>query len=148
MDQCWDTPSSEWLFRQSCVHFYLSCQASSRRYSQHSHQYCYLKVDVYRVFALNTNCPVSFFLTPLNYFDYDVSIDSSNAILLHPPEEVGGIFTFDDYGVTPKNCIPNPVPEFEYSGMKTFGTDGNVRFVSVDEMRREAEVPFRIKVEL
>ena len=94
------------------------------------------------------NYSVSFFLTPLNYFDYDVSIDSSNAILLYPPEEADGLFTFDDYGVTPKNCFPNSVPEFEYSGMKTFGRNGNIRPISVEDMRREAEVPFRIKVEL
>ncbi|KAF8514971.1 amine oxidase catalytic domain-containing protein [Gautieria morchelliformis] len=90
----------------------------------------------------------SFFLTPLNYFNYDISIDSSNAILLSTPKDAGGPFTFDDYGVKPKNCLPNPVPAFEYSGMKSFGTDGNIRSVSVEEMRREAEAPFRIRMEL
>ena len=97
---------------------------------------------------MKTNYPVSFFLTPLNYFDYDVSIDSSNAILLHTPKEIGGLFTFEDYGVTPKHCLPNPVHEFEYSGTKIFGADGNIRSVSMDELRRESEMPFRIRVEL
>ncbi|KAF8590695.1 amine oxidase catalytic domain-containing protein [Ramaria rubella] len=89
----------------------------------------------------------SFFLTPLNYFDYDVSIDASNAVLLRAPLEAGGTFSFDDYGVKPKNCLPDPVPVFEYSGMKNFDPDGNLRVLDVEKMRQEAELTHRIKVE-
>ncbi|KAG6374973.1 copper amine oxidase [Boletus reticuloceps] len=40
----------------------------------------------------------SFFITPLSYFDYDVSIDSTNAILLQAPSKEGEPFSVDDYG--------------------------------------------------
>jgi hypothetical protein len=41
----------------------------------------------------------SFFLTPLNYFDADVSLESRNAVLLTHPKVAGDPFEFDEYGV-------------------------------------------------
>ncbi|KAF8815578.1 amine oxidase catalytic domain-containing protein [Phlegmacium glaucopus] len=41
----------------------------------------------------------SFMLTPVNYFDYDVSMESRNSILIYPPKEPGAIYEFDDNGV-------------------------------------------------
>ncbi|KAI1798357.1 amine oxidase catalytic domain-containing protein [Ganoderma leucocontextum] len=91
----------------------------------------------------------SFFLTPLNYFDYDVSIDSINSILLTAPEKPGDPWTFDDYGVQPVNCIPDEVPPFEYVGVQTFGLDGHpAPPATAEEMRKSAELFHRIKVEL
>jgi primary-amine oxidase len=52
----------------------------------------------------------------MNYFDYDISIDSTNAIFLTPPKEPGDAFTYDDYGVKPAHCIPEAPPFFEYHG--------------------------------
>ncbi|KDQ64574.1 hypothetical protein JAAARDRAFT_28216 [Jaapia argillacea MUCL 33604] len=90
----------------------------------------------------------SFFLTPLNYFDTDVSLESINAILLRAPVTPGAPFTFDDYGVKPENCVPEKVGEFEYGGLTAFGVDGKVKEgMGIEEMRREAELYHRIKLE-
>ncbi|KAF9035083.1 amine oxidase catalytic domain-containing protein [Hymenopellis radicata] len=58
----------------------------------------------------------SFILTPLNYFDYDVSMESSNAIVLNIPKDPSQPFTYDDYGVKQDfTCIPAPPLPFDYS---------------------------------
>ena len=91
----------------------------------------------------------SFFLTPLTYFDYDVSMDSINSILLTAPEKAGDPWPFDDYGVQPANCVPDQVPPFEYVGVQTFGLDGKpAPPATAEEMRKSAELFHRIKVEL
>ncbi|EJF56720.1 amine oxidase catalytic domain-containing protein [Dichomitus squalens LYAD-421 SS1] len=91
----------------------------------------------------------SFFLTPLNYFDYDVSIDSRNAILLSAPEKPGAPWAFDDYGVRQAHCVPPPVAPFEYRGVSAFGLDGApAPAQTAEEMRKSAELFHRIKVEL
>ncbi|KAL4249686.1 Amine oxidase [Abortiporus biennis] len=91
----------------------------------------------------------SFFLTPLNYFDYDVSIESTNAILLTAPDKTGQAFAFDDYGVRPANCIPDVIPPFEYLGLKAFDVDGKpAPPSSVEELRKSSELFHRIDVEL
>ncbi|TFK81174.1 amine oxidase catalytic domain-containing protein [Polyporus arcularius HHB13444] len=91
----------------------------------------------------------SFFLTPLNYFDYDVSMDSTNSILLTAPVKPGDPWTFDDYGVAPAHCVPDAVPPFEYVGVETFGLDGkHAPPTTSEEMRKGAELFHRIKVEL
>ena len=91
----------------------------------------------------------SFFLTPLNYFDYDVSIESTNSILLTEPATPGDPWVYEDYGVAPANCIPDAVPPFEYVGVKTFGLDGKQAPPgTAEEMRKSAELFHRIKVEL
>ncbi|KIJ20486.1 hypothetical protein PAXINDRAFT_7722 [Paxillus involutus ATCC 200175] len=94
-----------------------------------------------------TNIAVSsFLLTPLNYFDHDVSIESTNAILLHTPEKPGDPFTFEDYGVQPAHCIPQPPSPFEYAPVQIFDHGGNVvEFTSVDDMRSSSELYHRIK---
>jgi len=91
----------------------------------------------------------SFFLTPLNYFDEDISMDAMNAILLSPPAHPGDAWTYEDYGVKAANCVPNSVPPFEYGGVEAFGLDGKpAPPQSVDEMRKGAEMYHRIKLEL
>ncbi|KZT20392.1 amine oxidase catalytic domain-containing protein [Neolentinus lepideus HHB14362 ss-1] len=91
----------------------------------------------------------SFFLTPLNYFDTDVSLESINAIVLTAPEKTGDPFTFDDYGVKPANCVPEGVPDFEYSGLSAFTMDGKpAPPTSVEELRKQSELFHRIKVEM
>lgn len=91
----------------------------------------------------------SFFLTPLNYFDADVSLDSANAILLRAPASPGDAYEFDDYGVREAHCMPPRALPFAYSGARSFGLDGKPMEVrSAEEMRREAELFHRIKVEL
>ena len=91
----------------------------------------------------------SFFLTPLNYFDFDVSMDSLNSIILTAPKKPGEPWVHDDNGVSPANCIPDAVPPFEYMGVKTFGLDGKEAAPkTAEEMRKSAELFHRIKVEL
>ncbi|KAI0077065.1 amine oxidase catalytic domain-containing protein [Panus rudis PR-1116 ss-1] len=91
----------------------------------------------------------SFFLTPLNYFDADVSMESTNAILLSTPKVPGEPFGYNDYGVAPTNCIPGDVPPFEYSGLKAFSVDGKAAPpASLKDLRNEAELYHRIDVEL
>ncbi|EIW55896.1 amine oxidase catalytic domain-containing protein [Trametes versicolor FP-101664 SS1] len=91
----------------------------------------------------------SFFLTPLNYFDADVSMESTNSILLTAPKEPGEPWTYDDYGVGVAHCVPAVVPPFEYRGVQTYGLDGKAAAPSTaEEMRKSAELFHRIKLEL
>lgn len=90
----------------------------------------------------------SFFLVPMNYFDYDISIDSTNAILLTPPEDRGDPFTYDNYGVKPAHCVPAAPPPFEYYGMTIHDQDGNLAPASMEGMNRMTETYHRIQVEL
>ncbi|KZV64877.1 amine oxidase catalytic domain-containing protein [Peniophora sp. CONT] len=91
----------------------------------------------------------SFMLTPLNYFDADVSMESRNAIVLNGPLTPGSPYTFDDYGVKPAHCLPQPVPAFEYSGLTAFGLDGKkAPPAEQEELRKQAELFHRIKIEI
>lgn len=88
----------------------------------------------------------SFLLTPLNYFDHDVSIDSTNAILLQAPSNPGDPFTFEDYGVRPAHCVPRPPAPFEYSPVHVFDHRGEeAQFESVEAMRAGSELYHRLK---
>jgi len=91
----------------------------------------------------------SFFLSPLNYFDHDVSIESMNAILLNMPTEPGAPFTYNDYGVKPLQCVPPAVPPFAYEAMQIFDLEGKeVPAASIGELRKASELYHRIEVEL
>ncbi|KAG1906828.1 amine oxidase catalytic domain-containing protein [Suillus fuscotomentosus] len=91
----------------------------------------------------------SFFLTPFNYFDYDVSIESANAILLQPPKKPGDPFSYDDYNVRPAHCVPQPPAAFEYYPEQVYDLDGKPAPPStVEEMRKASELYLRIKFEL
>ncbi|KAF5367943.1 hypothetical protein D9758_004498 [Tetrapyrgos nigripes] len=93
----------------------------------------------------------SFILTPLNYFDSDISMQSSNAILLSVPQNPEDPFTFDDYGVQQDfSCIPEPLKPFEYSTVQLFDLDGkkvsgDAR--SMEDLRKMAELFHRVKIE-
>ncbi|KAI3611759.1 copper amine oxidase [Moniliophthora roreri] len=92
----------------------------------------------------------SFVLTPLNYFDYDVSMESSNAILLSMPEEPGDAYPYDDYGVKQDfTCVPEPPKPFEYRPLQTFDVEGKKQKPKgIEELRKMAEMYHRVKVEL
>lgn len=91
----------------------------------------------------------SFFLTPLNYFDADPSVDAANAVLLRHPTTPGARFDADEYGVREEHCLPAPVEKFVYEGVTTMDLDGREMVgVSAEELRKEAELFHRIKVEL
>ncbi|KAI0319519.1 amine oxidase catalytic domain-containing protein [Amylostereum chailletii] len=91
----------------------------------------------------------SFFLTPLNYFDADVSMESTNAIILSSPASPGQPYTYEDYGVSPLHCIPHLVPKIEYTDPKAYGVDGReMPPGSMEELRKMSELFHRIKMEL
>ena len=96
--------------------------------------------------SLNPNPCYSFFLTPLNYFDHDVSLDSINAILLQTPSQPGEPFFVEDYGVRPVHCVPKAPAPFEYAPVRVFDQRGEeVAFESVEAMRGGSELYHRIK---
>lgn len=91
----------------------------------------------------------SFFLTPLNYFDYDISIDSTNAILVNLPSEAGGEYTFQDYGVKPEFCLPPPLEPVTYNNGIEYGLDGKkVGPRDPEYLRKNSELYHRIKMEI
>ncbi|KAI5825435.1 amine oxidase catalytic domain-containing protein [Schizophyllum commune Tattone D] len=91
-----------------------------------------------------------FILTPLNYFDSDISMDMSNAIVLTAPANPGDPFTFDNYGVDlGYTCVPAAPAPFEYKLGTTYDWEGRaVPYDSIEEFRKDAEGYHRIKVEL
>jgi primary-amine oxidase len=85
----------------------------------------------------------------MNYFDYDVSIDSTNAVILTGPHKSGDGFRYDDYGVKPAHCVPEAPPPFEYEGVVIYDRDGNLAPpMDADGMRRMMDMYHRIQVEL
>lgn len=66
----------------------------------------------------------SFFLTPLNYFDADVSIDSANAVLLDVSTDPKAPYTVEEYGVEQIHCMPDAVKPFEHIGIIAYALDG------------------------
>ncbi|EMD39459.1 hypothetical protein CERSUDRAFT_91968 [Gelatoporia subvermispora B] len=91
----------------------------------------------------------AFFITPLNYFDADMSMDALNAVLLSPPDNPGGPWGVDEYGVNMGHCVPAAIPPLEYSGVLGFDVDGKPAAAATSEqLRREAEMYHRIKIEL
>ncbi|KAE9386715.1 amine oxidase catalytic domain-containing protein [Gymnopus androsaceus JB14] len=78
----------------------------------------------------------SFLLTPLNYFDSDISLDSPNAT-------PGDDWAYDDNGVKQDfTCIPQPAKA-------TYDAEGILREpTTVEEMRDSADMYHRVKVEL
>ncbi|KIM38732.1 hypothetical protein M413DRAFT_447684 [Hebeloma cylindrosporum] len=91
----------------------------------------------------------SFVLTPLNYFDYDISMELRNAILLREPGRSGQPFSFDDNGVKQDYaCVPEPLSPFAYEKSAQWvdhlgGLGGSV---SPDDARRASEMYLRVKV--
>ncbi|KAH9482139.1 Amiloride-sensitive amine oxidase [copper-containing] [Psilocybe cubensis] len=89
----------------------------------------------------------SFLLTPLNYFDADVSMEMKNAILLHPPKAPGGSYTFDDYGVKQDvTCLPDAPAPFEYTPTKWLGLSGEPDVISPEDARRVSEMYLRVRI--
>ena len=86
-------------------------------------------------------------LTPVNYFDYDVSLESRNAILLHPLKgQAGGVYEFDDNGVKENfHCLPDAPPDFEYSDIAVVDLDGFVDVEGSAEMRKGQDMFIRLK---
>ena len=78
-------------------------------------------------------------LTPVNYFDYDITMESKNAILIHTLQE-RGVFEFDDNGVKLNfHRLPDAPPDFEYPEIGVVGVDGFVDDERSAEIRRAGE---------
>lgn len=90
----------------------------------------------------------SFFLTPQNFFDSDVSIDSANSILLSNPEKPGLPFSYDEFGVEERNCAA-PVPKkFEYTFPASYDLDGKPIQRNLAFHQEKIEMYHRVKAEL
>ena len=97
----------------------------------------------------NVESNISFFLSPLNYFDYDISIDSTNAIILTAPENPNDAYEYDDYGVSDAHCAPQPPAKLVYLGPQELDGDWKIlKGAGVAERRRKAEKYHRIPMEL
>ena len=85
-------------------------------------------------------------LVPVNYFDYDVSLESRNAILVHPLKGQAGAYDFDDNGVKENfHCLPDAPPDFEYSEIGVVDLDGFVDAERTAEMRKAQDMFIRLK---
>jgi primary-amine oxidase len=88
----------------------------------------------------------SFVLTPLNYFDYDISMELRNAILLREPGRTGDPYSFDDNGVKlDYGCLPELLAPFAYekSAQWVEGLGGSV---GPEDARRASEMYLRVKI--
>ncbi|KAF9266153.1 amine oxidase catalytic domain-containing protein [Marasmius fiardii PR-910] len=92
----------------------------------------------------------SFLLLPFNYFDHDVSMESTNAILLASPKIPGDPFTYDDYGVKQDyTCIPDSPEPFEYHDVIVFDVEGRKEDPkNAEEMREMKEMYHRMRVKM
>jgi len=91
----------------------------------------------------------SFILTPLNYFDYDISMELKNSILLHPsdPEQEGDPYSFDDNGVKQDfTCAPEPPIPFDYSRPQLLTSDGSHSDIDASDLRQMSEMYLRVKI--
>lgn len=85
-------------------------------------------------------------LTPLNYFDSDVSMEMKNAILFHPPKTVGDPYLVDDNGVKQDiTCLPEPPEPLEYSATEWLDADGS-DVISREDARRASEMYLRVRI--
>lgn len=76
-------------------------------------------------------------------------MESTNAVLLSHPKIAGDAFQFTEYGVEQLHCISAPPEPFTYEGLKAYGYDGKPRAAAAtEELRKEAELFHRIKIEL
>jgi primary-amine oxidase len=77
-------------------------------------------------------------------------MESSNAILLNMPKELGKAYPYDDNGVDQGfTCIPEPPKPFEYLPIKMFDVEGKKQKPeSIEELRKMAELFHRMKMEL
>ena len=85
-------------------------------------------------------------LTPVNYFDYDVSLESRNAILVHPLKGQTGTYEFDNNGVKENfHCLLDAPPDFENSDIGAVDLDGFVDAERSAEMREALDMFIRLK---
>jgi primary-amine oxidase len=76
-------------------------------------------------------------------------MESTNAVLLSHPKIAGEPFEFTEYGVKQFNCVPPAPKPFTYEGLKAYGYDGKPMVsAETEELRKEAEMFHRIKIEL
>jgi len=74
---------------------------------------------------IDTHSWQSFTLSPLNFFDYDVSMSSKNAILMDL-DAVSGKWVIDEYGISEPVCVPPPPQPVDYGNDIAFDIDGRV----------------------
>lgn len=85
-------------------------------------------------FDLTSLLSCSFVLSPLNFHDFDVSMDSSNAILMNQ-DPLSGEWEFDEYDVRAEHCSPSKVPPLDYGNDVLYDLGGEI--VNKDSPERE-----------
>ncbi|KAJ6512626.1 amine oxidase catalytic domain-containing protein, partial [Mycena sanguinolenta] len=81
----------------------------------------------------------SVMLTPFNFNDWDLAMESMNAIVIDVPEP-GQAWSGNEHGVEIEYCLPPRVRKFNYNGLSTFEEDGTPgKAQRVSQMRRQAE---------
>lgn len=83
----------------------------------------------------------SFTLSPLNFHDRDISMDSLNAVLL-TRDEKSGKWDVDEYGVLAKHCAPPPLAPLEYGTDRLFDLQGRPVKSAPNEWLRENAFPY------
>jgi primary-amine oxidase len=76
----------------------------------------------------------SFVLSPLNFHDADVSLDSSNAVMLLQDEHTGK-WSVDEYGVQKEHCAPLKRAPLSYGLETLYDLRGDI--VDQDATSRE-----------
>ncbi|KAF8324260.1 copper amine oxidase [Cantharellus anzutake] len=67
----------------------------------------------------------SFIFSPLNFHDYDVSIESSNAVLISLPKRDDDVWPADENGVRTSYCTPPRPTPLTYRGEVYYDLDGS-----------------------
>ncbi|KAH8919795.1 amine oxidase catalytic domain-containing protein [Atractiella rhizophila] len=87
----------------------------------------------------------SLLLTPFNYFDYDISMDLQNSVILNLDEK--GEWQIDQNGVLEGYCTPFKVEGMKYTGIKLYDASGNLK-AAKNARRRRVETAHEIWAEL
>ena len=89
--------------------------------------------------SISLNLSTSFMLTPVNYFDYDITMESRNVVLIHPIQER------DDCGLKQNfHRLSDDPPNFEYTGIGVAGVDRFVDSERLAEIRRAQDMFVRL----
>ena len=93
--------------------------------------------------------PSSFYLTPANYFDYDVAMESMNAIVITESKTPGRLYDYNENGVQQSNCVPPIIPPFSYNDMELVDLNGqSLAPTTLERLSNSDNVIRLIKVEL
>lgn len=96
--------------------------------AKYAHEHCDVEVRVRLVITQKTInsltlCLPSFILSPLNFHDFDVSMDSSNAVQMNQ-DPLTGEWEYNEYDVKTEHCSPLKVPPLNYGNDLLYDLQG------------------------